>query len=194
MSLIKVKCIDQTLALEHTPLIASGGILEDFVEFEFCERWNGFEITAVFWRSESEAYHVLLDEANSCAVPREVLTEEGLVHFGVFGVSPAGVQRTSEVLTYKVHKGTITTDTKPSDPTPDIYTQLLTQYAAIVSMYASKADKVTGAVAGNFAGLDAEGNLIDIGKNPDDYAYVSVGEAEPTEGPVLWFNTSGINQ
>lgn len=31
---------------------------------------------------------------------------------------------------------------------------------------ASKADKVTGATAGNFAGLDASGNLTDSGENP----------------------------
>ncbi|BER92679.1 hypothetical protein [Atrimonas thermophila] len=34
----------------------------------------------------------------------------------------------------------------------------------------SKADKVPGAVAGNFASLDATGNLQDSGKNTDDFA------------------------
>lgn len=33
-----------------------------------------------------------------------------------------------------------------------------------------KADKVTGAVAGNFAGLDANGNLVDSGKKAADFA------------------------
>ena len=192
-TVIKVKCIDQVLSLEHTPVIASGGLYEDFVEFEFCSKWDGLEIMAVFWRDEKDAYHVLLDEANSCQVPPEVTADEGLIHFGVFGVDAAGKQRTSNVLTYRVEKGAITTGTKPSEPTPDIYQQLLTQYAAIVSMYASKTDKVTGATAGNFAGLDENGNLTDSGKKPTDFACVTVGEIEPTEGPVLWLNTSGIN-
>lgn len=191
-TLIKVTCIDQVLTLENTPTVASGGLNEDYVEFSFCSKWDGLEVTAVFWRDEKNAYHVLLDEANCCQVPPEVTAEEGLIHFGVFGVNAAGKQRTSNVLTYRVEKGAITTDTKPSDPTPEIYQQLLTQYAEIVAMYNSKADKVTGAAAGNFAGLDAEGNITDSGKKPTDYIYLIVGATEPTECPVLWFNTSSI--
>lgn len=37
-----------------------------------------------------------------------------------------------------------------------------------------KADKVTGATNGNFAGLDANGNLIDSGKKADDFATIAV--------------------
>lgn len=36
--------------------------------------------------------------------------------------------------------------------------------------YSGKADKVDGATAGNFAGLDAEGNLTDSGKKAADFA------------------------
>lgn len=190
-TIIKVRCTDQVLTYENTPVIASGGLQEDFISFSFCGKWDGLVKTAVFWRSEEEVYHVLLDEADSCPIPPEVLTVEGVIYFGVFGVNEAGKQRTSEVLRYNVAKGAITEGTKPSDPTPDIYTQLLTQYAAIVAMYASKADKVTGAVPGNFAGLDGDGNLVDSGKNAESFAWVSVGSEEPGSGPVLWFNTSG---
>lgn len=193
MSIIKVTCTDQVLTFDNTPVIASGGLEEDFVQFSFCGQWDGFERTAVFWRSEAEAYHVLLDEEDSCQVPPEVTADEGTIYFGVFGVDPAGRQRTSEVLTYRIVKGAITTGTKPSEPTPDIYTQLLEQYASIVAMYTSKADKVTGAVGGNFAGLDADGNLTDSGKCPTSFIHMVVGDTEPQEGPVLWLNTSGVN-
>lgn len=44
-----------------------------------------------------------------------------------------------------------------------------------------KADKVTGATEGNFAVLDAEGNLVDSGKNADSYSKV---EASETNGNV----------
>lgn len=194
MSIIKVKCQDQTLSFLNTPLIASGGLGEDFMQFEFCSKWDGLERTAVFWRNEKDAYHVLLDDQDLCEIPPEVLQDGGLIYFGAFGVDAAGKQRTTEVLTYRIEQGAITTGTKPSDPTPDIYTQLLEQYAAIVAMYAAKANKVTGAVAGNFAGLDEDGNLTDSGKKPTDFAYIEVSEHEPMDGgPVLWFNTSGIN-
>lgn len=125
---IRVKCIDQVLTLEHTPVVASGGLNEDFIEFEFCGKWDGFVLTAVFWKNEKDAYHVLLDEANCCQVPPEVTADEGLVYFGVFGVNAEGVQRTSNVLTYHIEKGAITTGTKPSEPTPDIYTQIMQEF------------------------------------------------------------------
>ena len=168
MSIIKVKCTDQVLTFENTPVIASGGLEEDFLQVDFCSRWDGFARTAVFWRTEAEAYHAVLDEENTCPVPPEVTADEGLLYFGVFGVNEAGAQRTSEVLTYRIVKGAITTGTKPSDPTPDIYTQLLQQYAEAAATVPTKADKVTGAVAGNLAALDAEGNLVDSGKNVDN--------------------------
>ena len=34
-TIIKIKCIDQTLTYEGTPTVASGGVNEDYVEFEF---------------------------------------------------------------------------------------------------------------------------------------------------------------
>ena len=43
-----------------------------------------------------------------------------------------------------------------------------------------KADKVTDAVAGNFAGLDENGNLVDSGKKADDFATKEQGEKADT--------------
>lgn len=130
---IRVRCTDQVLTYENTPTIASGGRQEDFVAFEFCSRWDGFVRTAVFWRTEAEAYHVLLDDADTCEIPREVLQKDGVIYFGVFGVNAEQRQRTTETLTYKIVKGAITEGTKPSDPTPDIYTQLQAAYAAVLA-------------------------------------------------------------
>lgn len=132
-TIIKVKCIDQVLTFENTPVIASGGLGEDFVSFEFCSKWDGLAKTAVFWRTEADAYHAVLDESGGCAIPPEVLTQEGVIYFGVFGVDSEGNQRTSDVLRYTVVKGVITEGTKPSDPTQDIYTQLLANYAEVLA-------------------------------------------------------------
>lgn len=43
-------------------------------------------------------------------------------------------------------------------------------YSSDVGTITGKADKVSGAVDGNFAGLDATGNLTDSGAKPADYA------------------------
>lgn len=124
-TIIKLRCVDQVLAFETTPVIASGGQQEDFIQVSFCSKWDGLIKTAVFWRNEDDAYHVPLDDTGSCVIPPEVLTDEGSIYFGVFGVSAAGKQRTSEVLRYVVAKGAITSGTKPSDPTPDLYTSVM---------------------------------------------------------------------
>lgn len=169
---IKVKCIDQTLTLVSTPLIASGGINEDIVEFTFCEKWNGFSKTAVFYRSPQNVYYSLVDGDGTCIIPQEVLGEDGTLYFGVFGSNSGGVTRTSEVIKYLVKKGAITKDLKPSDPTPSIYEQLLSKYMII---------------------LEKSEDTLEIVQNFEDN-FFQIGDVEPTYKPCLWFNTKGVKQ
>lgn len=132
-TIIKLRCIDQVLTFESTPLISSGGREEDFLQVSFCSKWDNMAKTAVFWRSEEEVYHVALDVNNSCAIPHEVLADEGVFYFGLFGVDSASRQRTTEVLRYTVERGAITSGTKPTDPTPDLYTQMLAVYSELIA-------------------------------------------------------------
>ena len=53
-------------------------------------------------------------------------------------------------------------------------------YVAAIDQSA-KADKVTGATAGNFAGLDANGNLTDSKKNPSDFVAAEAGKRLMTD-------------
>ena len=124
-TLIKVSCVDQRLVTSYAPLVASGGMSEDEVDFSFCPLWDGFTKTAVFYRDGGVVYHVLLSD-DKATIPQEVLKDEGTLYFGVLGVKD-GVRRTSEVLRYKIKAGAITTGTTPPEPTPDIYSQLLTK-------------------------------------------------------------------
>lgn len=133
-TIIKLRCVDQVLTFDSTPLIASGDVEVDRVEVDFCPKWNGMVKTATFWRNEEDAYHVMLDESDSCAIPPEVLIDEGSIYLGFFGVSADGRQRTSQVLRYNVVKGAITTDAAPDAPTADIYTQLLAKYLEMVQI------------------------------------------------------------
>ena len=135
-TVIKVACVDQTLQLTAAPAIACGGRTEDRVEFSFCPLWQGHIRIAVFWRPRKEAYYVMLDPADSCIIPAEVLQTEGVLHFGVFGVDPDGVRRTTEVLTYPIGAGPITEDLLPPDPTPELYTQVLAAAAVAQSVRA----------------------------------------------------------
>ena len=165
---IKVKCTDQVMTFDSTPVIASGGLKEDYITFSFCTKWDGLTKTAVFWRAENDAYHVLLDENGGCAIPKEVLAAEGIIFFGVFGVNSEGVQRTSEVLSYRIVKGTITEGTKPSDPTADVYTQMLAKYNEALEKYAA----ALATVADYQEELDTKlANKSDVGHTHDDRYY-----------------------
>ena len=169
---IKVKCIDQSLTLVSTPLIASGGLNEDTVTFEFCSKWTGFSKTAVFYRNKNEVYYSLVDGDGICTIPQEVLQEDGTLYFGVFGCNDSGVTRTSEILRYKIVQGAITKDLKPSDPSPSIYEQLLSKYMII---------------------LEKSEDTLEIVQNFVDN-FFQIGDTEPTYKPCLWFNTKGVKQ
>lgn len=126
-TVINVQCVDQTLTVTNSPLIASGGINEDIMIFEFCSLWEGYAKTAVFYVDSQNVYHVVINSDNSVTIPSEVLEKEGKFYFGVFGVKDT-VTRTSQIISYTVHQGAITSGTAPSEPTPDVYAQILASY------------------------------------------------------------------
>ena len=133
MTEIQVKCVEQTLKVVNAPIIASGGIEEVTMQFEFCSKWDGFTKTAVFYRDSKEVYNVLLVD-DKCKIPNEVLADKGRFYFGVFGVN--GVIRfTTEVLKYDVIQGSYILGSEPTAPTPDIYTQLMDLHNQILEQY-----------------------------------------------------------
>lgn len=153
MSVIKIKCINQALYFENTPVIASGDKGVDFVEFSFCSKWDGYSRVAVFWRNEDEPYAVHLNEDNTCEIPKEVMTQEGVIYMGAFGVNDQGLRRTTQVLTYRIEKGAWAAGTVSPDPSPDVYDQLLALYTEMEEKYTEvteampyKADLVDGKV------------------------------------------------
>lgn len=127
MSDIQVKCVDQTLTITNSPLIASGGVLEDRVVFDFCPLWTDYTKTAVFYRDKDNIYPVELAD-DTCYIPHDVLREKGKIYFGVYGTAPSdnsetAYVRTSEVLSYEIAQGIFAATNVP-DPTPNIYEQL----------------------------------------------------------------------
>lgn len=139
MSIINIRCIDQTLTITNAPLISSGDIQTDSLKFDFCPMWDGFKKTAIFYRNELEVYAVLVDENSEAIVPKEVLQSEGFFYFGVHGVSGDKV-RTSQVLRYRVVKGAISEEVLIPEPTPDIYSQIMKmiEEAGILIYYATE--------------------------------------------------------
>lgn len=126
MTTIEVVANDQELVVVKKPLLAAGDLETVKLHAAFSSEWDGYVKTAVFWQSEENVYHVLLDSENECTVPWEVLKTEGFAFFGIFGVKD-GIRKTSAVVKYRIKKGAWTPATTVPDPTPDIYTQLLTR-------------------------------------------------------------------
>lgn len=122
---IAIKCTDQRLETIEAPVVASGGFNENKVHFDFCPLWDSFTKTATFYVKKNHVYTAEVDSDDTCIIPHEVTANPGNIFFGVFGVKHDGTTRTSEVIKYKIVQGAITKDAKPSDPTPDIYEQIL---------------------------------------------------------------------
>lgn len=122
-TLIKAKITDQTLEFTLKPMVASGGVNEDVIEFEFDELWDGFDTVAVFYRSKRDVFHQKI-VGNRCTIPSEVLRTQGVCYVGVMGVKD-NVTRTTNVLRYEIEHGAITAGVEPPEPTPSIYERIL---------------------------------------------------------------------
>ena len=129
MTLINVKCIDQKLYLANMSTVASGGINETKIQFNFCPLWDDFCKVAIFYCNEDTVYNVVIDSNNECVVSYEVVASSGRFYFGVFAINEEGIRRTSDILAYKVVKGAFIEGQKLEAPTLDIYEQILALYA-----------------------------------------------------------------
>ena len=82
------------------------------------------------------------------------------------------VQDISDIDTNTQYKFTLAEDYKIKIQKKDLGDADFSDYETVdlTSAFNGKADKVTGATAGNFASLDSNGNLTDSGKNAADFA------------------------
>lgn len=113
MSTINISVIDQSLQLNNNPIIASGGVNEDSVKFNFDSTWNGLTKKATFYKNPQNVYTVNLDGNNEAIIPYQVLETEGTIFIGVFGTSGSTV-KTSEICSYTIVKGS-STDVEPQE-------------------------------------------------------------------------------
>lgn len=131
-TIIKAQVEDQRLIITDLPKLASGGFNETKVELTFCPLWDGLIKTAVFYTDKSRVYYMPVEDDEAVA-PHEVLANEGILHFGVFGYSDSQA-RTTEVLHLTIVEGAISDSTAIHiDPTPDVYQRMVALAAEISS-------------------------------------------------------------
>ena len=127
MSKIKINVNDQRLSLENQPLIASGGVNEDEVEFTFSAEWSNYGKTAVFYREDNPTAIYKATLTNGIAtIPHEVTDEKGVILIGVAGIS-GNVVRTSQMLRYDIEQGAAAGGQESVTPSPSIYQQILSE-------------------------------------------------------------------
>lgn len=191
MSEIHASVTDQQLKIVKSPVLASGGVNEVKVVFNFCTKWEGFEKTAIFYRDTDKIYHAILNENDICILPWEVYAESGTFYIGVFG-EKGDIRRTSTVVKYKVGKGGFATeDMMPNEPTPDVYSQIIEMYQETKAL-AQEAKEL--AQEAQVSDLTEEQNLTDeqkaqvrknIGIKDVLLVYIKDGAADYTSGEIV---------
>lgn len=115
---------ERELRLTSIPMMPSGSRNHLRIRVAFDAEWEGTTKTLVAYRDLSKPYHVPLGMDGTALIPHEVLAEQGVAYLGVFGI--AGDQRiTSTIVRYGVNEGALTEGLQPSDPTPEMWDQLI---------------------------------------------------------------------
>lgn len=153
-TVIRISCIDQTLKILEAPIVASGGVKDTKIIFEFSDIWDDFIKTAVFMLNDNEPYQVVIDSASSCIIPAETLVHMGILRIGVYGVSANGVKRTTSLLRYNIAEGALE-GVEPTEPTPDIYEQILEEISKFSTSSGGKSAYDT-AVEGGYKGTEED--------------------------------------
>ena len=147
LSIIKVSVRDQMLTVTEAPKIASGGLYENKMAFEFCEKWDGFSKTGVFYNVPYKPYKRVIGEDGVCVVPPEVTAKKGNMYFGVVGVNAEGITRTSLVISYFVDEGANDSNAVISNPTPEIWQQCLAEIAKTMVATQEARDEVAKVIS-----------------------------------------------
>ena len=130
MTTITLTAEDQALALVTSPIVASGDRKSLGISVAFSAEWDGYAKSAIFFTSTDpdRVYEVILDNG-ACMVPHEAVAEADNLFIGVRGViADSGTVKTSTLVKYVVNPGARSGNETATDPSPDVYQQLLTAY------------------------------------------------------------------
>lgn len=129
MPTIQVQCVEHDLMIVNLPLLASGSVGVDAVQFSFCPTWDGFSKTAIFYSNTGMSKSVLLDDFGKCLVPSEILRSGEPFEFGAVGIKD-GLTLSTERLKYSPKVGSYSSRSI-SEPSPSIYQQIVEKLVEI---------------------------------------------------------------
>jgi hypothetical protein len=123
--MIQLSAEKNRLVAENAEPITSGSVGVNWVQFTFDENWDGFTRTAVF-RCGETSVSMALDDANTCAIPWEVLTTPNWgLQVGVYGTQGEDVV----LPTVWAYLGTVregaSVSQEAAEHTPDVFQKVL---------------------------------------------------------------------
>lgn len=128
MTIIKVKTADLALSAVLIPTLAPHNQNSVKLTVDFDSAWDGYGKSALFYtKSNPTPFEMVLDAADSCFVPPEVLAEPEYLFITIKGVKTSNNSvKASARLKLKVSEGAPLCVV--SEPTEDVYSQLLSAY------------------------------------------------------------------
>ena len=159
---IRLICNQEKLTPAEKPIIASGDVNSVQLRVEFCQVWDKYAKSAIFFTDKDPSPIECPMLQNTCHVPAEVLAESGTFYVGIRGVNAndtTAAVLTTDILGYRVVNGAPTG--VEIGPTPDVYQQILTNYGKMDATKQNKLGWVTDAdieamFAGTYEGVEEE--------------------------------------
>lgn len=128
MSTINVTCADQVLTFTNMPVVASGDINADKIAFDFSSEWKDCAKICVFYVQKGKYHYAIINGSGEAVIPSEVMQRKAILRFGVIGFKN-GVQRTSNVLAFRIHEGAYSTVDWESDAYKNSFSAMLSALA-----------------------------------------------------------------
>ena len=107
MSTINIKCVDQVLSFQNTPIITAGDQNVDKIQFDFCPTWDGFVKVAVFFKQKEECSYAMINADGSCNIPNSIMRLDGKIYVAVTGVNTKNQILTSNIVAYYIDEGIV---------------------------------------------------------------------------------------
>lgn len=177
MTIIQVKTADQVLSAVLVPKLAPHNQNSVKLTVDFDSAWDGYGKSAVFYtKSNPTPYEKVLDAADGCMVPPEVLAEPGYMFITIKGVKTSNNSvKASARLKLKVSEG------MPlfvvSEPTEDVYKQLMAAYGNTNNAIAVERARINTLIALPNGSTTNDARLEDICIGENGVTYDSPGEA-----------------
>lgn len=159
MAILQLKAQGSLLTLESAiENMVSTQVDYDKFQFTFSSEWEDYAKTAVFYSNAENKVLLLLTNNEPQYIPWEALENADVLYIGVYGVRDDGSILPTNFVYQRVAVGAYGAGVATADPTPNVYTQLLTAYAGVQQISSAAID-----VNGHLLLTLNDESIVDVG-------------------------------